>query len=151
MVNDEPQIPLPTDEPSNIMERVIDGVLSKVLPYGGARTIFGEPVAQGERTVIPVGRVSYRFGFGAGGGTGGTRAEGEMGENTGSGGGGGGSLEVIPLGYIEEGPEGSRFVPIKDQTRIAVAALSIVALVAAICMIGGMRRGMPARGRHRKK
>ncbi|MSQ61042.1 MAG: hypothetical protein EXR43_00405 [Dehalococcoidia bacterium] len=81
MVNDETQIPLPTDEPSNIMERVIDGVLGKVLPHAGARTIFGEPVVQGARTVIPVGRVSYRFGFGAGGGTGGTRANGEMGED----------------------------------------------------------------------
>ena len=124
-MNDQPDVAMPTGEATNVLERVIDGVLNRVLPHVDARTIYGEPIVRGDLTIVPVGRVSYRFGFGGGGGKGGAQGEGE-----GSGGGGGGSLEVIPVGYIEMGTE-ARFVPVIDRTKIALAGLRVIAPMAA--------------------
>jgi uncharacterized spore protein YtfJ len=81
------------------------------------RHVYGEPVHHGDTTVIPVARVAC--GFGAGGGRapgknrtnrddtklvdGETRSEGE-------GAGGGGGVSMTPLGAIEIGPRGTRFI-----------------------------------------
>ena len=66
------------------------------------RQVFGEPVRQGETTVIPVARVAYAFG--AGGGSAGDRHP-EAG-----GAGGGGVARMTPVGALEIGPQGTRFV-----------------------------------------
>ncbi len=39
-------------------------------------TVFGEPIKEGDQTVIPVASVSYAFGFGAGYGSGQSQPEG---------------------------------------------------------------------------
>jgi hypothetical protein len=75
----------------------------------GARLCFGEPVSAGGRTVIPVARVR--------GGVAGGRH-------------GGGGLNAAPVGFIEVGPEGSRFEAIPDPRAAAVAALRAGATVA---------------------
>ncbi|HZQ68856.1 MAG TPA: spore germination protein GerW family protein [Terriglobales bacterium] len=75
------------------------------------RSVFGDPVAAGEKTIIPVAKIAYGFGAGAGtGGVGDTRAKGE-------GGGGGGGVRAIPVGVFEVGPQGTRFVAVHDRKK----------------------------------
>jgi len=55
------------------------------------KSVFGDPVVAGEKTIIPVAKIGYGFGAGAGtGGVGDTRAKGE-------GGGGGGGVRAVPV------------------------------------------------------
>lgn len=81
------------------------------------RHVYGEPVQHGDTTVIPVAKVAY--GFGAGGGQGrprrpaaSTDSSGPAAANTpsGEGGGGGGGVRMTPVGALEVGPHGTRFV-----------------------------------------
>jgi uncharacterized spore protein YtfJ len=104
----------------------------------GARLCFGEPVHAGERTVIPVARVRARGGGGFGRG----RSEDQ------GGGGGGGLLDAAPVGFIEVGPEGTRFEAIADPLTTA-RAISVVAgaaagLVAAAAGVRALRGGRPS-------
>ena len=87
--------------------------------------VFGSPIVVGERTVIPVARVSYGFG---GGGTQAApghashlvREAGEVSTPavTGAGSGGGGGLRVEPLAVVEITPRRVRIRPIVDVNRL---------------------------------
>jgi uncharacterized spore protein YtfJ len=101
------------------------------------RHVYAEPVHHGDTTVIPVAKVAY--GFGAGGGrrpapreaqsagsteTGGAEAQG---------GGGGGGARLTPIGALEVGPRGTRFVRYNQAPRLAGAfalGLGVGALLA---------------------
>ena len=81
------------------------------------RHVYGEPVLHGDTTVIPVATVAY--GFGAGGGRGpGRLRRGALDEGPSSeddridaqGAGGGGGVRMTPVGALEIGPEGTRFI-----------------------------------------
>lgn len=82
------------------------------------RHVYGDPVRHGDTIVIPVAQVAY--GFGAGGGRGGpggrngrTHADGsEQAQDhaEGEGAGGGGGVRMTPVGALEIGPGGTRFV-----------------------------------------
>jgi uncharacterized spore protein YtfJ len=78
------------------------------------RHVYGEPVRHGDLTIIPVAKVAY--GFGAGGGAGRRRQSnddaGERERPSGEGAGGGGGVRMTPVGALEVGPAGTRFVPI---------------------------------------
>ncbi len=100
----------------------------------GIRHVYGEPVHQGEITVIPVAQVA--FGFGAGGGSGpGRRWNGGTDANPpngapheGEGAGGGGGVRMTPVGLIEIGPEGTRFIQFHPLRRwLAAGAVGLVA------------------------
>jgi uncharacterized spore protein YtfJ len=84
------------------------------------KSVYGEPVTAGERTVIPVARV--RFGFGGGG------SEGASEEKSRGGGGGGGSLRASPYGLIEITPVGTRLIRFEDPQVLAVAVAAGVLL-----------------------
>lgn len=76
------------------------------------KSVFGDAVTAGEKTIIPVAKIAY--GFGAGAGTGG------MGEETrpkGEGGGGGGGVRAVPVGVLEVSARETRFVPIHDRKK----------------------------------
>lgn len=77
-----------------------------------ARLCYGEPVSNGEHTVIPVARVRVAGGLGYGG----------------SDGGGGGTLDARPVGFIEIGPDGAHYERIPDRHLLAtvVAAAAFV-------------------------
>ena len=118
----------------------------------GARLCFGSAVTAGERTVIPV--ASVRTAGGGGFGSGPPNAPGQ-------GGGGGGAIDARPVGFIEIGPEGTRFERI-DDGRVALRAIataSVALLLAGRILsrrrrpaLAGRRRGELARrvrGRHR--
>jgi uncharacterized spore protein YtfJ len=81
------------------------------------RHVYGEPVQHGDTTVIPVAKVSYGFGAGGGRGPGrGRTREGAEsssqteGRNDAQGAGGGGGVRMTPVGALEIGPGGTRFV-----------------------------------------
>lgn len=87
------------------------------------RQVYGEPVHHGDTTVIPVAKVV--FGFGAGGGRGAarerlgpaSRSGSEPGADT-QGGGGGGGARLSPIGALEIGPRGTRFVRYNQLPRL---------------------------------
>ena len=121
---------------TSLLDRVGDNVVGRALSHAESRTIFGEPVKEGDCTVIPVGRVSSRFGFGGGAGEGPVNADEGKSVGGGGGGGGGGALEVKPIGYIEVTSTGSRFVNITDSSAIAIRAVTMAGLVALFFVIG---------------
>lgn len=94
------------------------------------KSVFGDPVVAGEKTIIPVARIVYGFGAGAGtGGVGETSAKGE-------GGGGGGGVRALPVGVFEVSPTQTRFVPVRDRKQQA----GLVLLGAAVGMLLFRRR-----------
>ncbi|MCB2230858.1 sporulation protein [bacterium] len=89
---------------SNNVVEVLRGVVGELKEIAKSETIIGEPVTVGDKTVIPVVKIS--FGFGAGGG------EGAMDERkTGFGGGGGGGAKIEPAAFIVWDAEGVRVLP----------------------------------------
>lgn len=108
-----------TTEPANSMDearraasrapadRLLERLAELVGSRAGVQTVFGEPVLHDGRTVIPVARV--RWGFGGGGGS----AEGSP-NGAASGSGGGGGVAADPIGFLEIGPVGAEFRPIRE-------------------------------------
>lgn len=89
---------------SNNVVEVLRGVVGELKEIARSETIIGEPVTIGDKTVIPVVKIS--FGFGAGGG------EGSMDtQKTGFGGGGGGGAKIEPAAFIVWDAEGVRVLP----------------------------------------
>jgi uncharacterized spore protein YtfJ len=87
------------------------------------KSVFGDAVSAGEKTIIPVAKIAYGFGVGAG--TGG------MGETRPKGGGGGGGVRAVPVGVFEVSAKETRFIPIHDRkktvgTLILGAALGLL-------------------------
>ncbi len=76
------------------------------------KSVFGEPIVAGEKTIIPVARIAY--GFGAGTGSGGLESRTARGE----GGGGGGGVGAIPVGVFEVSPKETRFVAVGDKKKL---------------------------------
>jgi uncharacterized spore protein YtfJ len=111
----------------------------------GARLCFGRPVEVKGRTVIPVASVRTAGGYGFGGEPLGRERSG----------GGGGALDARPVGFIEIGPEGTRFEAIDDGRAplSAIAAGSLAVLVVGRGLIRRRRRalnGVPPRLRLRR-
>lgn len=132
------------ERPADV-DRVRRGVLGEVLDrVQGVRLCYGEPVREAGRTVIPVARVRVTGGGGWG-------SSGEA-QEAGAGGGGGGSLDALPVGFIEIGPEGARYQPIEDPeatTRLVktatAAAVTLATTVAGLR--AARRRRLLGRGR----
>jgi uncharacterized spore protein YtfJ len=106
------------------------------------KTVFGEPLHANGRTVIPVARVQYGFGFGAGRDD--EKDDGEV-EGTKEGGGGGGGVSVRPIAVLEITDEETKMKPIFDVNRLAVAAMLLVAWN-VFWITYTARRGMRAMG-----
>ena len=80
-----------------------------------AKSVYGEPVNVGSRTIIPVAKVGYLLGATSGG---------RNGETVG----GGGGVGARPVGYIEITDTGSRYVELSAVKKtIAIVALGFVA------------------------
>lgn len=128
---------VPIEQSANIIEKVVDGVVSRALNHADARTVYGEPVKQGDRTVIPVAKVSSGYGFGAGTGQGTDRESDQRG--SGGGGGGGGKVDVKPIGYIEVTPEKTQYMPIVDASAIALRVVTLVGIAAILGILFASR------------
>ena len=105
-------------------QQVIDTIL-KAQEAASIKQVFGEPITNGDRTIIPVATVQHFFAFGWGGGPEETN---ELGQSVqmGGGGGGGGSGQARPVALITATPEGVQVEPIMDQTRIAIGGMVLV-------------------------
>jgi uncharacterized spore protein YtfJ len=90
------------------------------------KNVFGEAISAGERTVIPVARISYAFGGGGGDHQG----------HAATGGGGGGRMAAVPVGAVEITPHGTQFIPFLDWRRLG----SVAAISFAMGLLIGMRR-----------
>jgi len=77
--------------------------------------VLGEPVQVGERTVVPVVKIS--LGFGGGGND--VSAE----NKNVSGGGGGGGFSISPIGFIVIEGEKTSFLPVKTKNVTALTEM----------------------------
>lgn len=84
--------------------------------------VYGEPVAVGERTIIPVADIKYGFGLGYGEGPSRSDEEEEP-PPVGQGGGAGGGIAARPVAVLEVTDEGVEVKPVTDEGRIAVAGI----------------------------
>ena len=94
-------------------------------------TVFGEPIKEGDQTVIPVANVSYAFGFGAGYGSGQSpdQEEGQP-ANVGEGGGSGAGAmgRAQPEGVLRITADEVYFEPAMDRRNlIPLAGIAMVA------------------------
>jgi uncharacterized spore protein YtfJ len=90
---------------NNVVE-ILKGVVSELREIARSETIIGEPVTVGERTVIPIVKISV--GFGAGGGQGEDQKRG-----SGFGGGGGGGTKIEPAAFIIMDDKGVSLLPMR--------------------------------------
>jgi uncharacterized spore protein YtfJ len=89
----------------------IESIVERLQHSATVRSVFGDPIERGDRTVVPVARVG--FGFGGGYGSGGD----EESEQSGQGGGGGGGATATPVGALEITDGDTRFVRFEERRR----------------------------------
>lgn len=122
------------------------GMMERMLGNVSVGSVFGQPVNQGDYTIITAAEVTMAMGFGTGSGGGveeqSPPAESEESASNeaggGGGGGAGGSAFSRPVAAISIGPGGVRVEPIVDPTKIALAFFTM--LGAFLLMLGRMRR-----------
>ena len=135
-------VPQPTSVPLEPVARLFEQSLS-------IRHVYGEPIQRGDVTVVPVAKVAFGFGGGFGSraarrrrGAAGAMAEAiDAGAATESraepeGAGAGGGARMTPVGALEIGPRGTRFVPIDETPRL----LGALAMGIGAGMLLGRRR-----------
>lgn len=88
---------------NNVVD-ILKGVVGELREISKSETIIGEPITVGNRTVIPVVKISV--GFGAGGGQGQDDKRG-----SGFGGGGGGGARIEPAAFIIMDEKGISLLP----------------------------------------
>ena len=89
---------------ANNVSEILKSVVGELKEISKSETIIGEPITVGDRTVIPIVRISV--GFGAGGG------QGESSKSeTGFGGGGGGGVKIEPSAFIIMDKDGVSILP----------------------------------------
>ncbi|MEV2278399.1 hypothetical protein AB0I72_22705 [Nocardiopsis sp. NPDC049922] len=103
-----------------------------------AATVFGEPVASGATTVVPVARVSALSTMGGGS----SRIPGADGA------GGAGLARVRPAGFIVLDGAGADYRPIRQPVAMLVVPLAVIAAVTATRIVGVSLR--EARRRRRR-
>jgi uncharacterized spore protein YtfJ len=112
-------------------DQMLERLAGAIGAQASVRAVFGEPIRQGERTVIPVAKV--RWGFG--GGSGSAAAE-SAGASNGAGGGGGAASE--PVGFLEITGDGAVFRPIVSP--YPSVGLILASGVAALLILRGLGR-----------
>jgi uncharacterized spore protein YtfJ len=93
---------------NNVVE-ILKGVVGELKEMAQSESIIGDPITIGDKTVIPIVKISV--GFGAGGGQGEAEKAG-----TGFGGGGGGGAKIEPAAFIIIDQEGIQLLPAKKGT-----------------------------------
>ncbi|MFB6136385.1 MAG: spore germination protein GerW family protein [Halobacteriaceae archaeon] len=88
--------------------------VERLTERAGVDSVYGDAVERDGRTVVPVAKVAYGFGGGFG-----------HGDDEGEGAGGGGGLAATPVGALEVGDDGTRFVRYDDgKGRLLLALLA---------------------------
>ena len=107
-------------------------LMSKVTDAASPKAVFGEPIQQGDTTVITASSVNIGLGYWLGGfvlDRSGSEHE-KRSEVNGGGGGGGGSY-ARPVAVISIRPDGVKVEPIIDITKICLGFFSMMAAVIA--------------------
>jgi uncharacterized spore protein YtfJ len=118
-----------TEDPNGDFTRAEDTVLNlsdNFAARANTKSVYGEPIHVGSRTIVPVAKVGYLLGATSGG---------RNGETVGGGSGGGGVL-ARPVGYIEITDGGARYVDLSVVKR-SIAAVAIG--FAAGCLLCGCK------------
>jgi uncharacterized spore protein YtfJ len=124
---------------------VLEFTLDKLLDVANVDQVYGEPLQQGNATIIPAAEVLAAVGMGVGSGRGEGPSTGEEGKpsgggGSGSGGGAGGRSLARPVAVVISDQNGVRVEPVLDVTKVALAALTA----------GGFMIGMIARMNRRR-
>ncbi len=108
----------------------------RISKTASARAVFGEPVHSGDNMIVPVARVSVRGGGGGGTGEGPIKGAelSEHGQGTGMG--LGLNINATPVGYIDIEPNGAKFVPIVDRSRVMLAAMGVLGMALWVGKVG---------------
>ena len=109
-----------------------NALLGQALAAASPDAVFGQPVQVGDTVVIPCNELSVSIGVGYGGGYGGG------GDTQSAGGGGGGGSMGRPVGVVTVRPDGVRWEPAVDTTKLGIAFFTTIA--AMFMMWGSMRR-----------
>jgi hypothetical protein len=98
-------------------EGFLDRLAERMSRFASSKTVFGEPIERDGTTIVPVTKFRMRF-----------RARRAAGEGE-DGGHGGGIVCSKPLGYLEVRNGKTRFRPVQDADRTALALLGSGALL----------------------
>lgn len=104
---------------------VVNSIMDSWKSTFTVRRVFGEPVVQGDVTVIPVAMV-------AGGGGGGSGSAGQAAEGEGEGEGGGFGGVSRPVGVYVVSADGAHWNPALDITMLGVAGIGLAAVIAVV-------------------
>ncbi|MFN8470842.1 MAG: spore germination protein GerW family protein [Anaerolineae bacterium] len=110
----------------NISSKALDP-LYQWLDRLNVRSVFGEPVHEGNTVVIPVASVRVGFGYGAGQQPPSAGEDGGQQPGAGEGAGGGGGSSVQPRGYVRMSADDVAYEPITDHNLISLAGIAMVA------------------------
>jgi uncharacterized spore protein YtfJ len=124
------QVELP--EPGKSIE-MAEEVIKNLLETSGAPIVYGRPIKHGDVTIIPAAEVIVGIGFGSGFGYGPASEDEERSTVTagGEGGGGAGRTFSRPVAVVIASPEGVRVEPVRDRTKVLLAAITAGGFMAA--------------------
>jgi uncharacterized spore protein YtfJ len=116
--------------------KTADSTLRKFLGTAGVDNVYADPIQHGEVMIIPTAEVVAvaGFGYGHGFGTGESAQEGTEGVGGGEGGGGGGKTFSRPVAVVIADPDGVRVEPVRDTTKVVLAAVTAAGFMAAMLM-----------------
>jgi uncharacterized spore protein YtfJ len=118
--------------------------IEKMVDALGVGAVFGEPIREGDVTVVPVADVRFTFGYGYGSGRGrGEETEGGPRTEEGSGGGSGAGGRATAKGYVRISANEVTFEPVLDVTRLALAGIAFAAW--SVFWIGRTMRAVGSR------
>jgi len=130
--------PADTGTPAPPLDRV-SRVMERLLEAADVSKVYGEPIAHGERLLLPVAEIVAIAGFGLGSGGGvAVQRQGQKSRGSGGGGGGGGRTLARSVAVVVASPDGVEVKPVLDFTKIALAALTAAGFVMAAWK--GMKR-----------
>jgi uncharacterized spore protein YtfJ len=115
----------------------MQATMARFLDTASISRVYGEPVREGDTTIIPAAEVLVGMGFGFGYGGGGEKPAGENrdenGNQAGGGGGGGGGGRTLsrPVAVVIVSPDGVMVEPVVDVTKIAIASITAIGFMMA--------------------
>jgi uncharacterized spore protein YtfJ len=110
---------------------VIPDTMDAFFDTASVDRVYGEPIPQGDLTLIPTAEVLTVMGFGAGFGAGPADEDEGEGDAGGGGGGGGGKTLARPVAVVVVSPDGVYVEPIIDRTKVLLAAITAVGFMTA--------------------
>lgn len=92
---------------ANIMD-MLSAIVGEIKAIAKSETVIGEPITLGDKTVVPMVKISVGFGAGGGEGT-------EQEKRSGFGGGGGGGVMIEPAAFLVIDGDKISLLPAKSQ------------------------------------